>query len=242
MKRDLELEQYFSDAASWDRDRGLLLRRSERCAWRVAGVSFALLVLAIGALLALMPLKTVKPFVIRVDNTTGVVDVVPEYETSGSEQELVSRYFLTHYVALRERYFYALAESDYQEIGAFHSPQLNQDWMQLWDANNPQSPVNLYKDGTTVRVQVKSVSFFQRANGLHDLAQVRFIKFSRAGGTALEQATYWIATIQYAYVKAPEDLKDRAHNPLGFRVVDYRREPEVAAEPSQPAAPQGEKG
>jgi type IV secretion system protein VirB8 len=170
-----------------------------------------------------------------------VVDVVPEYELKGSEQELVSRYFLTHYVTLRERYFYALAESDYQEVGAFHSPQLNQDWMQLWDGNNPQSPVNLYKDGTTVRVQVKSVSFFQRANGLHDLAQVRFIKFSRAGGTAQEQGTYWIATIQYAYVKPPEDLKDRAHNPLGFRVVDYRREAEVAVEPSQPAAPQGEK-
>jgi len=59
---------------------------------------------------------------------------VPEHEAKGSEQELVSRYFLTHYVTLRERYFYALAESDYQEVGAFNSPQLNQDWMGLWDA------------------------------------------------------------------------------------------------------------
>ena len=113
--------------------------------------------------------------------------------------------------------------------------------MQLWDANSPQSPVNLYKDGTTARVQVKSVSFFQRANGLHDLAQVRFIKFSRAGGTGPEMATHWIATIQYAYVRAAEDLKDRAHNPLGFRVVDYRREPEVVVETSPAAVMQGDK-
>lgn len=241
MKRDLELVQYFSEAASWDRDRGLLLAKSEKRAWRVAGISLLLLALAIGALLALMPLKTVKPFVIRVDSTTGVVDVVPEHEARGSEQELVSRYFLTHYVTLRERYFYAMAESDYQEVGAFQSPQLNQDWMQLWDANTPQSPVNLYKDGTTVRVQVKSVSFFQRANGLNDLAQVRFIKSARAGGTGPEQATHWIATIQYAYVKPSEDLKDRAHNPLGFRVVDYRREPEVMVEPLPPPLLQGDK-
>ena len=55
MNRDLELGQYFSEAASWDRDRGLLLARSERRAWRVAGVSLFLLALAIGALLALMP-------------------------------------------------------------------------------------------------------------------------------------------------------------------------------------------
>ena len=240
MKRDPELEPYFAEAASWDRDRTLMHWRSERRAWRVAGTALVLLTLAIGALLALMPLKTVKPFVIRVDNATGMVDVVPEYEAKAPEQELVSRYFLTHYVTLRERYFYGTAESDYQEVGAFHSPQLNQDWMELWNANNPQSPVNLNKDGTTQRVQVKAVSFFQRANGLHDLAQVRFSKFSRAGGSGPEQATHWIATIQYAYVRPSEDLKDRAHNPLGFRVVDYQREPELLVEPAAPVSVQGE--
>src|SRR5689334_17092202 len=104
--------------------------RSERRAWRVAGAAAVLLVLALGALFALMPLKTVKPFVVRVDNATGVVDVVPEYEAKGSEQELVSRYFLTHYVVLRERFVYALAESDYQEIGALQSPHLNQEWVE----------------------------------------------------------------------------------------------------------------
>ena len=112
--------------------------------------------------------------------------------------------------------------------------------MELWSANNPQSPVNLYKDGTTQRVQVKSVSFFQRANDLQDLAQVRFSRFSRAGGTGPEQATHWIATIQYAYVPPSEDLKDRAHNPLGFRVVDYRREPEVLVEPAAPISGPGD--
>ena len=240
MKRDLELEQYFSEAASWDRDRGVLLQRSERRAWRVAAACLLLSLCAIGALLALMPLKTVKPFVIRVDNTTGVVDLVPEHEGGASEQELVTRYFLTHYVTVRERYFYATAESDYQEVGAFQSPQLNQEWVEAWSANNPRSPVNLYKDGTTVRVQVKSVSFFQRANGLRDLAQVRFIRFLRAGGSGAEQVTHWIATLQYAYVKPSEDVRARAFNPLGFRVVDYRREPEVVVEPSQPDALQAE--
>ena len=77
MKRDPELEPYFAEAASWDRDRALMHSRSERRAWRVAGTALVLLTLAIGALLALMPLKTVKPFVIRVDNATGMVDVVP---------------------------------------------------------------------------------------------------------------------------------------------------------------------
>jgi type IV secretion system protein VirB8 len=179
-----------------------------------------------------MPLKTVRPFVVRVDNTTGVVDVVPGYEVKASEQELVNRYFLTHYVLLRERYFSAFAESDYQEIGAFQSPRLNQEWIELWNVSNGDSPVNVHKDGTTVRVQVKSVSPFERAGGLNDLAQVRFTKFVRGGGSGAEQASHWISTVQYTYVNPSEDPKDRARNPLGFRVMDYHREPEVVLDPA----------
>ncbi len=231
VKRDIALERYFSEAASWDKDRGLLLAKSETRAWRVAAISWFLLALAIAALVGLMPLKIVKPFVVRVDNTTGVVDVVPGYEVKGSEQDVVSRYFLTHYVMLRERYFFAFAESDYQEIGAFQSPRLNQDWIELWKASNADSPVNVYRDGTTIRVQVKSVSLFERTSGPNDVAQVRFTKFVRGGGSGAEQTSHWISTIQYTYVKPSEDLKDRAKNPLGFRVIDYHREPEVVVEP-----------
>ena len=231
MKRDTALERYFAEAASWDKDRGLLLAKSEARAWRVAIISWFLLALAIAALVGLMPLKTVKPFVVRVDNTTGVVDVVPGYEVKGSQQELVSRYFLTHYVALRERYFFPFAESDYQEIGAFQSPRLNQDWIELWKVSNPDSPMSLYKDGTTVRVQVKSVSLFERTSGLNDIAQVRFTRFVRGSGSGSEQASHWISTIQYTYVKPSEDPKDRERNPLGFRVVDYHREAEVVVDP-----------
>jgi len=49
MNRDLELEQYFSEAASWDRDRGLPAREDPRDAPGVlAGVSLLLLALALG--------------------------------------------------------------------------------------------------------------------------------------------------------------------------------------------------
>lgn len=138
-------------------------------------------------------------------------------------------------MTIRERYSHATAESDYQETGAFNSPQLNQEWMQLWNASNPGSPINLFKDGTTIRAQIKSISFFQRASGSNDLAQVRFTKTARAGGSGNDQVTHWIATIQFAYGKPSEDPKDRSWNPLGFRVADYKREPEVAPDQSSQA-------
>jgi len=74
MKRDAALRAYFAEAASWDADRVAASERSVRTAWRVAVGACVLAVAAIFALVLLMPLKRVDPFVIRVDNATGIVD------------------------------------------------------------------------------------------------------------------------------------------------------------------------
>jgi type IV secretion system protein VirB8 len=42
--------------------------------------------------------------------------------------------------------------------------------------------------------------------------------------------THWIASIQFAYADPSTDPKVRALNPLGFKVVDFRPEPEVLNE------------
>jgi len=174
--------------------------------------------------------------VVRVDNTTGVVDVVPVYTGRATPEEAVTRYFLTHYLTVCERFNFATAESDYEECGAFHSAQRNQVWQALWTATNPASPLNVYKDGSTLRVQVQSVSFFTRASGLTDLAQVRYLKAMRQGGGAGETFTHWTATVQYAYADPARDPKMRRWNPLGFKIVDFRAEPEVVVDQAEQAA------
>jgi type IV secretion system protein VirB8 len=227
------LEGYFQEAASWDADRLTQARRGTRNAWRVAAAGWTCAVASSAALLLLMPLKRVDPFVVRVDTSTGIVDVVPVYTGQTGVEQAVTRYFLTHYVSVCQRFNFATAESDYEECGAFHSAQRNQAWYALWNPSNPASPLNLHKDGSTVRVQVESVSFFKRSSGVTDLAQVRFLKAERSGAGAQERFTHWIATIQYAYTAPSKDPKVRRWNPLGFRVVEFTAEPEVIAQPPQ---------
>jgi type IV secretion system protein VirB8 len=171
---------------------------------------------------------------VRVDSSTGIVDVVPVYTGRATHEEAVTRYFLTHYLTVCERFNFFTAESDYEECGAFHSAQRNQAWYAQWTATNPASPLNAHKDGSTVRVQVNSVSFFTRSSGLSDLAQVRYLKATRQGADAAETFTHWVATVQYAYADPAKDPKTRRWNPLGFKIVDFRSEPEVLVDP--PAA------
>jgi type IV secretion system protein VirB8 len=228
--RDAELKGYFAEAASWDADTRAQGRRVVRLALGVAAAGWVAALALTGALMLLMPLKRVEPFVVRIDNSTGIVDVVPVYAGKAGLPEAITRFLLTHYVTVCERFNYATAESDYEECGAFHTALRNQAWYALWNPNNPASPLNAYKDGTTVRAQVTSLSFFKRANGVSDLAQVRYVKAKRAAGGATDSVTHWIATLQYAYTDPSTDPKLRAWNPLGFKIVDFKPEPEVLNE------------
>jgi type IV secretion system protein VirB8 len=231
---DQALRSYFEEAASWDHDRVAGAQRSVRVAWRVAGAGWVCAVAGGASLLLLMPLKRVEPFVVRVDNSTGVVDIVPLYAGDASWDQSVTRYFLTHYVTICERFNFATAESDYEECGALQAARRNQAWSALWSKSNPNSPLNVHKDGSTVRAQVESVSFFQRGNGVTDLAQVRYVKAERQGSDGEERFTHWIATLQYVYAPPSQDPRVRRWNPLGFKVVELVTEPEVIATPSRP--------
>ena len=242
MTQQPELDAYYAEASSWESDRARQSKRIARNACWVAGAgAIAVLTLA-AALMSLMPLKRVEPFVIRVDNTTGLVDVVPVYLGNAPMPEVVTRYFLDHYVTICERFNFSTAESDYAECGAFHTAQRNQLWYALWNPSNPASPLNTYKDGTTVRAQVTAISFFTRADGITDLAQVRYLKAKRQAGSSEEARTYWIATIRYTYASPSTDAHIRRWNPLGFKIVDFRPEPETTPPESVGSAASGSPG
>ncbi len=221
------LAAYFAEAASWDAERSAQAARRARHAWWVAAGGWSCAFLSALGLALLMPLKRVEPYVVRVDSSTGVVDIVPAYAGGVALEPSVARYFLTHYITVCERFNFATAESDYEECGAFHAAQRNQAWYALWNPHNPASPLNVHKDGSTVRVQVQSVSFFQRGTGVTDLAQVRYLKAQRQAGGADERFTHWIATIQYAFTTPSQDARVRRWNPLGFKVLELTSEPEA---------------
>ncbi len=227
MSADRALLEYLEEAASWDADRVAQTKRSAAVAWRVAAAGCLCAVASAAALTLLVPLKRVEPYVIRVDNSTGVVDMVPLYTGHAELGEAVTRYFLTRYITVCEQFDYAMAESNYEECGAFNSAQLNQSLYAKWNKANPSSPLNMHKDGGVDTVRIESVSLFKRANGASDLAQVRYARLELQAEGAPGRVTHWIASVEYRYGKPPDDPRTRSWNPLGFEVTDLRIEPEV---------------
>lgn len=234
MPRNAALESYLREAQSWELDRARQSERSNKIAWTVTAAATLIAVFSVVAVSGLTPLKQPVPVLIRVDSGTGIVDIVPTYEGTTDIDQLVTRNLLQNYVIARERYFYGTAEADYELVAAQNSPRLNQEWANLWATDNPASPLNIYKDGTSIRTQVRSITFLKLDSGKDRLAQVRFTRSTRAGGNGEEQASHWVSTIDFTYVRPSKDNKTRSLNPLGFRVVEYRREPEVATTGAAP--------
>ena len=235
MSTDRTVKGYFEEAASWDADRVAQASHAAIVAWRVAAAGWLCAVGSCMALALLMPLKRVEPYLIRVDNSTGVVDVVPIFSGHAPLGESVTRYFLAHYIAVCERFAFAMAEADYQECGAFNSARLNQAMYAQWNRANPSSPLNTHKDGSSDSIRIESVSFFNRVSGTSDLAQVRYARLEHQGGGVTGRVSHWIASIEYRYGKPPDDPRTRSWNPLGFEVLDLGIEPEVSSVPQDSA-------
>ena len=123
----------------------------------------------------------------------------------------------THYVTVCERFDFATAESDYAECGAFHTAPAQRGLVcRLESQSIPPSPLNVYKDGTTVRAEVASVSFFKRGNDISDLAQVRYVKGQRTRRAARRRSRRIGSRPSSTSIGAAADPRVRRRNPLGF--------------------------
>ncbi|AZS19443.1 MULTISPECIES: virB8 family protein [unclassified Caulobacter] len=218
-----DLKAYFDDARRWDQDRLKTAERSKRVAWTVAVLASTVAIAASAAVAALAPLKSVEPYVVRVNQTTGSVDVMTGLtgERGVTYNEAVSKSFLAQYVRAREGYLPPAAQENFQFVTILSTPDEQQRWADLYRATNPQSPQVLVGPDGSATVTIRNITFIN-----DKVANVRFSKTVRLGQEV--KVTDWIATLTFAYTKAPMLESDRIRNPLGFQVDSYRADPEIS--------------
>lgn len=229
------LDAYYAEAASWNRDRVGAIQFSRRAAWWVAAVAAATALLEAAALVLLTPLKTVEPYTLLVDKTTGYVQALkPLDQQRLSPDSALTQSFLVQYVIAREGFDRTSLNADYRKVALFSAGEARSSYLQGMQASNPGSPLRLYPGRTTLDVRVKSVSPIGANSAL-----VRFDTVRTDSGGAAQPASSWVAVIQYRYSTDPLKVEDRFVNPLGFQVTHYRKDPETEAaasvEPSAPA-------
>lgn len=217
-----DLKSYFAEAQSWDRDRFVAAERSKRLAWIVAGAASTIAVVGVASVAMLSPLKTVVPYVVTVDRSTGATEVTQQLrgDKTVTYDEAVRKYFLANYVRSREGWIPQARQEFFKSVLALSAPEEQRRWISFYKKDNPDSPQNQLTASDTIFISVRAVSFISPT-----VAQVRFTKRLERDGQATE--TPAIATIRFDILSKPESEAGRYANPLGFQVKAYRADVEI---------------
>jgi len=232
-------QAYYDEATSWGLDRAQAARASQRMTRWIAIGSILVAILEAIALLMLLPLKTVEPYTLLVDRSTGYVQSLkPLEQQKVAPDAALTQSFLVQYVIARESFDFNMITADYKKVGLFSTGQARSTYLAALQPSNPASPLRTFPRGTIIDTKVKSVSPIGRETVLIRFDTVR----SDGNGRAAPPAS-WIAVVQYHYSGEPLSIEDRFVNPLGFQVVRYRRDQEALPAPpvaeSTPVAPTG---
>ena len=215
--------RYYDEATRWDASQNMTIRLS-RNAWRTVSVVIGLaLVAALGALWALVPLKSVEVVTLLVDKTTGFVEVAQPLERGGelSQKESVLRANVVRFIRARETYDPKGLRDNFDLASLFSAGAAAKDLESDFSAGNPQNLMKKYGPETTISVSVKSVIFLNEQT-----AAVRF-STTRKGERTDAVIEHWVANVRFRYTSEPMRNDWRFDNPLGFQVFEYRRDQET---------------
>ncbi|WP_114226605.1 MULTISPECIES: virB8 family protein [Sphingomonas] len=217
------LDAYYAEAASWNRDRVQALVSSRKVAWWVAIGAGSIAVMEAAALMLLTPLKTVEPYTLLVDRTTGFVQPLKPLDPAKiAPDTALTQSFLVQYVIAREGFDRATIRNEYNKVSLMSADTARASYVSGIQVTNPTSPVNILPPGNVIEARVKSVSPVGP-----NVAMVRFDTVRSDASGRLSLAMPWVAVVTYRYSGEPMSLESRYVNPLGFQVTKYRRDPEA---------------
>ena len=212
---------YYGEAVDWNAEKyESAKQRSDLWKW-IAMTFAAIALLEAFGFMGLAPLKTAVPYVIKVDQSTGIVEIVqPLQQSDVPQDEALTKYWIVQYMNAREQYDLQSFENDSYLVSKMSSTQIFNDYSVEFAPSQKNSPYALYGDRATIKIYIKSISF------LDDDTAV--INFRRDVKKAQEvSSSYWVTTLSFKYLLNPQAESDRFLNPLGFQVVSYRKDPVV---------------
>ncbi|MEE9356080.1 MAG: VirB8/TrbF family protein [Methylococcaceae bacterium] len=223
--KEKDLEQYFKKGMDWEEDVVKAAVKSEKKAWRIAGISAATAIAAVLSVSVLLPLVRFVPVITEVNKTTGESQIKQKVDknTIISAQKVMDKYFVHKYIQNREGYDRFDLQSRYdavilmstRKVGTGYSKWINTE-------SNPDSYVTTYENRARVIAHVASTSFLERGVSLSRVT-LRTIDLSQYRD--LEEPREVNIRMKFEYSDMKMSAAERLISPRGFTVTDYRVDP-----------------
>lgn len=176
----------------------------------------------------LAPLKSVEPFVIQVDQKSGVTQVVNPLkvrELTGNES--INNYFIVQYIRARES-FLGTPDRNYINYNLVRVLSGNDTFAEYQNSiilSNPNSPGARLGVKGSREVQIGSIKFLDKHALPGDEESRRYlvkVRIIERGATTAGKVLQQLILIEFKYTELDLTVEDRYLNPIGFRVLGYR--------------------
>jgi type IV secretion system protein VirB8 len=176
----------------------------------------------------LVPLKSVEPFVIQVDQKSGVTQVVDPLKAKElTASESINQYFMVQYVRARESYLGSPDRNyyNYNLVRVLSDPSVFSKYQHEIILSNPDSPGARLGGGGSREVHLSSIKFLDK----HELPGgeesrrylIKALVIEKSGGS-LPKNMQKLILIEFKYTELELSIEDRYLNPIGFRVLSYK--------------------
>lgn len=221
-KNSTPIDELLVESRTFEKDIIKNLNSSKKIAWFLSMVFFVYSVGLTIAFVFLLPLKEVQPYVIRVDNNTGYTDIIPSLtDDTFTPDEALSRFWIAHYVELREKYVFETLQQDYERVQLYGSQTVNKQYLDYFKSDN--APYKLYGSNDIIDVKILSINLGEsEGETITKTATVRAELTKNNFSTNEKSSKRIFITIAYDYnPNLSLSLRHRTSNPLGFQILSY---------------------
>ena len=180
----------------------------------------------------MLPLKTTEPFVVQVDKSTGLTEILHIANTSDiPSSEIMDKYWVSQFIYAHENYDWNTLNDDIEKVRQLAVPEVYDSYVTQFNGQNGEKSIeSKLQNKYRVVVQIKSIVINSVNSGVEKVATVRFSKKTIKNDSGLEVGSNsWTANIAYEYYPEFDSVESaRLVNPFGFKVLSYRVDPELS--------------
>lgn len=215
-------EQAFLNAARYF-EKNMAASEKTKAKWaiRLCYVFGVMTTASIIAVACMAPLKTVEPYLIRVDNNSGYTEIVKPLSQVKSTEQIDDEYWLAAYVGFRESYNFSANAAMYHMVELMSHDETFAEYKNFQLSS--KGYLSVLGTNRQIRTEINNIDFLKRGDGA-GTAQVRITKtvldHNGVPDPQLKPAT-WIATVTFDYKNPVKKAGEQWENPHNFGVLDY---------------------
>ncbi|HEU5047444.1 MAG TPA: type IV secretion system protein [Rickettsiales bacterium] len=215
------------DKKNWYSDRYEFVSVQRNFFAIVTLLSLVLSLISTFALYQIAPLKTVEPFVIQVDQKTGVTQVVdPVRSPELTGNEAVNQYFIVQYCRARESFLGSPDRNyyNYNLVRVLSTGLTFKDFQHEIILSNPESPGSRLGTNGMRTIHIASIKYLDRHKTTEGFDTLRYLVRAQITESKNGEASgvlHKLILIEFRYADLDLTTEDRYLNPLGFQVISY---------------------